>query len=539
MDIRKRPRLDPSPNDDIINSTTSSSSSPATGLLQTQIATLRTQLTHAQSMRSLERKSHNLNEERLKRQLADAHLEMEQQREISEGMRREMDQMEERMNGWVEMRAREAEELQQSNLLPQINGDNDDDDALELQQEKCHLLQQRLDATSTQVQELTKLLRQSQEMAAASELKASNALLQLSQVPSTAAATQHVDENQCNPAILRTTRVKLAESERCHRETTRQNKELKARLQDMVQYKEKAGLAQRKVQQLEKEVQLLQHRVESGEEVERRWMEIRRELVEEDLVIGEEECATAIELTEPFSVNTVGIPPEIATVVRKFRGLKHHIQKLKEENTRLLTVSEERSKRCSQFEKHLKDRNEAIASLEKEVKTGNDTISHLELENRKIMAQQDIWKRESEGMRSLLDTYEMQETNNAMTRSKQSSKPGGASSQINKLEDISPTVKGLELSLQSARDETKLLSETNQRLESEIDSIKSQHQDSQREHERVLEKFGKLRSALMEERSKAQASEERACKAETLAGMGSYNPDTTRVVSFFCAINCV
>ena len=443
------------------------------------------------------------------------------------------------MNGWVEMRAREAEELQQSNLLPQINGDNDDDDALELQQEKCHLLQQRLDATSTQVQELTKLLRQSQEMAAASELKASNALLQLSQVPSTAAATQHVDENQCNPAILRTTRVKLAESERCHRETTRQNKELKARLHDMVQYKEKAGLAQRKVQQLEKEVQLLQHRVESGEEVERRWMEIRRELVEEDLVIGEEECATAIELTEPFSVNTVGIPPEIATVVRKFRGLKHHIQKLKEENTRLLTVSEERSKRCSQFEKHLKDRNEAIASLEKEVKTANDTISHLELENRKIMAQQDIWKRESEGMRSLLDTYEMQETNNAMTRSKQSSKPGGGSSQINKPEDISPMVKGLELSLQSARDEIKLLSETNQRLESEIDSIKSQHQNSQREHERVLEKFGKLRSALMEERSKAQASEERACKAETLAGMGSYNPDTTRVVSFFCAINCV
>ena len=135
-------------------------------------------------------------------------------------------------------------------------------------------------------------------------------------------------------------------------------------------------------------------------------------------------------------------------------------------------------------------------------------------------------------MRSLLDTYEMQETNYAMSRSNRSSKAGSGSSQIKKPEDTSPTVKGLELSLQSARDEIRLLTETNQRLESEIDSLKSQHQESQKEHERVLEKFGKLRSALMQERSKAQASEERACKAETLAGMGSYNPDTTRVVSY-------
>ena len=162
-----------------------------------------------------------------------------------------------------------------------------------------------------------------------------------------------------------------------------------------------------------------------------------------------------------------------------------------------------------------------ITTLEKVVKTCNTTIQGLELENKKIVAQQDIWKRESEGMQALLDTYEMQETQSTAAALKKSPK---------KLTDESPAVKGLQLSLNSARDEMKLLTEANARLELEIDSLKAKKAADQTEHERVLDKFGKLRSALMEERGTAQAAEERACKAETLAGKGSYNADTTRVV---------
>jgi hypothetical protein len=504
--LRKRPRPEGSPADDQIPT------SPTIALLQTQINTLQTQLTHSQSMRALERKSFQLNEERLKRQVADAHLEMEQHREINEAMQIEMEQMEGQMGAWVE-RAREAEEMS----LTRPSDVHHHDDC-----SKCNLLQQRLDATVNQVNELTKLLQQAQQMASVAEVKASTAELKLSQLEAAQEAAPipaATDENNCTPQILRATRLQLSQTERVNRELARQNNEMKVRLKDMVKTKEKMGSAQRTVAELEKEVQQLQQRVESGQVAERRWMEIRKEIVEEGLV--GDDCDCVMVENEHFSVLTVGVPPEIATVVRKFQGLKYNISKMKEENARLVAVSDEKSQRCAQYDKQLREKAQLVSSLEKEVKTANETIQHLELENRKIMAQQVIWKRESEGMRSLLDTYEMQETKSAQLKQ---SKPKSQS-------DDTPIVKGLQLSLKSSQDETKLLSETNQRLETEIDSLKAQQQAARAEHERVLEKFGKLRSALMEERSKAQAAEERACHAETLAGKGSYNAETTRVVS--------
>ena len=509
MDVRKRPRIDHKTGEDDVPS------SPTVALLQTQLNTLRTQLTHAQSMRSLERKSYNLNEERLKRQIADAHSEMEQQREINDAMKNEMDQMEDQMNQWVE-RAREAE-----NIIS-VNAVSGDDGAItELERNRCSLLQQKLDATVAQVGELALALQESQESASIAETKASDAELKLSQLRfdrEEAARAANVSDENCNPQILRATRVQLAESERCTRELTRQNNEMKARIKDMLQLKEKTVLSQRKISQLEKEVQQLQQRVESGQEVETRWIRIRRELLEEGLVENDDTVDSG-----EFSVSTVGIPPEIATVVRKVQGLKCNVAKLREENVRLSALLDERSKRCTLFDKELKEKNDSISSLKNQLKAANDEISKLEVENRKIVSQQVIWKRESEGMRSLLDTYEMQENNNI--KSKHSSKSKSVSQ-----EEISPVVKGLQLSLKSAQDEVKLLTDSNHKLETEIDAVKSQQKESAAEHERVLEKFGKLRSALMEERSKAHAAEERACKAETLAGKGSYNTETTRVV---------
>jgi DNA repair exonuclease SbcCD ATPase subunit len=301
---------------------------------------------------------------------------------------------------------------------------------------------------------------------------------------------------------------------------------MKVRLKDMTAVKEKAVSGQRKIVELEGQVSLLQRCLESGEEVQRRWMDLRKEIVQEGLSVEDEEDIVS---EEPFSVWTAGIPPEIATVVRKFQGLKFRVKQLEEEKERLVAVADERSRRCALLDEQVKNKNDSITVLEKEVKTANETINHLQLENRKIAAQQVIWKRESEGMRSLLDTYEMQETNAAKT--KQASK-----STSNITTDASPTVQGLQLSLQSSRDEIKLLIETNQRLETELDALKTRQQTSAAEHERVLEKFGKLRSALMEERSKVREAEERACLAETLAGKGSFNSETTRVVSLY---NCL
>jgi len=46
----------------------------------------------------------------------------------------------------------------------------------------------------------------------------------------------------------------------------------------------------------------------------------------------------------------------------------------------------------------------------------------------------------------------------------------------------------------------------------------------------VVEKFHKLKAALMVQREKAEKAEDRANSAETLAGKGSFNKETTRIL---------
>ena len=119
-------------------------------------------------------------------------------------------------------------------------------------------------------------------------------------------------------------------------------------------------------------------------------------------------------------------------------------------------------------------------------------------------------------MRLLLDTYEHQET---ALRLQQSSK-----------ERPTKNADGLQLGLDSAREELKLVSETNAKLVAKIDELEKERKSSKDEHDQVLQKFYKLRDALMEERAKAEKAAVLVAKAETLAGKGSYNPNTTRVL---------
>ena len=210
------------------------------------------------------------------------------------------------------------------------------------------------------------------------------------------------------------------------------------------------------------------------------------------------------------------VPPEIWTVVRTFRKLKRDAMHREEEIARATQMSEANSRRCQSLEAKLNDASRSIAKLEETVEDREARISRLEVENLKIVAREDIWKREANGMRSLLDTYDRQETT---PWQQQPSK-----------ERTTNNGDGLQLGLDSAREELKLLSETNAKLVATIDELETEKKLSRDEHDRVLEKFRKLRDALTEERAKAETAAARAAEAEKLAGKGSYNSDTTRVL---------
>jgi mitotic spindle assembly checkpoint protein MAD1 len=67
-------------------------------------------------------------------------------------------------------------------------------------------------------------------------------------------------------------------------------------------------------------------------------------------------------------------------------------------------------------------------------------------------------------------------------------------------------------------------------MNGKLQKLQVEMEDLQKEHERVLDKFSKLRDALMEERANADKAQDRAIHAELLAGKGAFNADQSRAL---------
>merc|ERR1711862_355495 len=94
----------------------------------------------------------------------------------------------------------------------------------------------------------------------------------------------------------------------------------------------------------------------------------------------------------------------------------------------------------------------------------------------------------------------------------------------------SASFQALKKSLTSSNEKLNTFKLTNQKL---LQEISTKHKDFiklQKEYDTILNKFQLLKDALMTEREKASKAEDRANQAESLAGKGSYNTDTTRVL---------
>lgn len=497
------------------SSSSSKSSSPASLLLlQTELCGLRTELAHSQSIRSIERRDAAQLEERLKHRLADAYDETAQCRDIIDSLKAQIDghstAMEESRREWTET-IKWYEERWEREKGEDVNEEKDGDRC----GGRCTLLQQKLDAALGQVRGLEDCLRESEERRISAEMSTANANnAQFNKLEG--GEIERDDDNTRGGdgvavEIPRDLRIKIAETERENRELRRRNDTLASKVKDAMQDKECAALALRKVDRLEREVQVLVRQVEEGREATRQWLQFRNDLVEDGGMLLDGQ------LDENDGSFSIAVPPEIWTVVRKFRTLKRDASRREEEVARATQLSETNTRRTKNLEAQLDEASRSIAKLKQTVDNRDATISRLEVENRKYVAREDIWKRESEGLRSLLDTYERQETTMRQQH------PSSSKTQTNNSD-------GLQLSLNSAREEMKLLSDTNVKLEATIDKLETERKSIKEEHDRVLDKFGKLREALMEERTKAETAAIRAAKAETLAGTGVYNLDTTKVV---------
>eukprot|EP00984_Skeletonema_dohrnii_P009105 scaffold3445_cov120-Skeletonema_dohrnii-CCMP3373.AAC.1 len=163
MDLRKRPRLN---NEGDLSPP---SRSTAAAVLQTEIKTLRAELEHSQQIRSIERKNADRSEQRLRRQLADALEEAEENKDLIDSLREELDrfneQMEESREEWrerIQWYEEQWEEQQHQQQLDDV-GYNDS----VVSNKKCVMLEKRLNAKDNQIEALEEQLRSALQDAAA------------------------------------------------------------------------------------------------------------------------------------------------------------------------------------------------------------------------------------------------------------------------------------------------------------------------------------------------------------------------------------
>ncbi len=129
-----------------------------------------------------------------------------------------------------------------------------------------------------------------------------------------------------------------------------------------------------------------------------------------------------------------------------------------------------------------------------------------------LQGQEAVWKREVESLRSIVKTFDDLPL------------PGKT------CEPSDAKVRMIQVRLDAVTQELEIIKNGKEALKKELDVALQEKLDLQSNHNNVLEKFAKLKDAVYAERTKAEKAEARAVQAEELAGKGSFNPETTRVL---------
>lgn len=320
------------------------------------------------------------------------------------------------------------------------------------------------------------------------------------------------------PAVLlelNRTRVKLADIEVLNRQLKRKIENLQPKADEMVKFREQAFSATAKVEQLERELKIVRREREALRIVDSRWKEFRKDLLSHNLG---SEIVTGVSPSK--SSGEENIPPEISTVLRQFHSMKERIASLErdQEDRKILLQSNKRQ--TQSLEKKIADLTKSASQFKDEHSKLVEKLRSVESELMIIQAKEMIWKRESESMRSLLDTYKQMEEN--LVKIDPSKRSSDAGNQL--------SAKSMQLSLNATKDEIVILKNQIEALKQNDNDLKNENEALKSDNEDVRQKFMKLREALFSERDKLEKAEAKAAKAETFAGKGCFNQESIQVL---------
>lgn len=474
-------------------------------VLSTQLETLQAELDHERSLRALDQKRFTQTQQRLERQVEFAAEEVKETKALMEELREQSDDYAETLRQKHQALQSKCRKLQYAMDVERANQAQDqaeDDpriDQLEEQLGARDRENQGLQDTIEELREEVERLSQKDQENKNSTLGSvgnENAVLQASPAP-----PQVMKE-------LNSARIQLAESERKNRQLKRHNDDLQTKAKELVQQQERVQSATGRIQQLERELQerdealgLVQAQLSS-------W---------NDFGTNMGQIIAAASQSASFSLpSQPNLPPEISVVKRYLQEATKEAQEAKTQNQQLETQLEQADDKMQALQRTIRELEQSKASWNKQLHDANKRIEVAEKQVRVLEGQEAVWKREVASLRSIVQTFD------------ELPLPGKSTSSSPEASDAK--VRMVKASLDAANDELKVLKEARTTLEKDLDEALKAKAELQTKHNTVLEKFGKLKEAVYAERAKSEKAEARAVHAEELAGKGSFNPATTRVL---------
>lgn len=462
-------------------------------ILSSEIETLKAELEHERSLRSLDTKRWQKIQHRLERQVEFAVEEAKEAKSMMDELRDESDHhiqqlRDARAQAQAELREFQAQVEEERAVGAAVASEQDPrisryESDLVARATENEALKETIEDLRTQLKQMR---RDENQIPVADEN------------PSLGASSA------APPAVLKEisrVRTQLAETERMNRQLQRLVDDLQTKAKSLAKEREGARSANTRVLHLEKALKELNKTHESTHAELKCWKDF-------GTVMG-----SLMKGANERDVDN-SIPPETSVLKRYLSELKKTTDVHVNENRDLKQQLEKNDKTKKDLESSARESERKITILQKEVEDACKSTELLERQAKILQSQETIWKREIDSLRSIIKTFDQLPLAPA-------SKPSQATS---------ATIQALETSLAASREETKTLQEGQASLNKEVQSIVAEKSELQQTHNKVLEKFSKLREAVYEERAKAQKAEERACKAEELAGKGAFNVETTRVL---------
>lgn len=460
-------------------------------VLDVEVATLQAELEHAQSLRQLDAKRFQKELERVQKQLEFAVEETNEAKALMEEVREESEVFAQQQR---EARLRTQEELREVQF--QLDQALVESHVVQEDNSSVWVLQEQLSAKTNENEQLISLIQNYKQELSDQKQDFHENNKPAKETPSLLSKSP--------PDVLRElnrVRIQLAESERKNRQLQRVA-EQNIRLQrEILQEQQATKSAKDRVQQVE--AQLTQITQQSN-------------LRDAKLSSWKQFGSAIYKLLGESSSQNDDRPPEVHKVQSFLTTSQMAAHWLEQEKHTLQQELESVQKSTQELGHKVNELVRSKVSMQKLLEEEQRQTNVHERQMTVLKGQERVWKRELESLRSIVDTFDALPLDGTST-----SQPTGIAG---------GNPRTLQVQLDFAEEELQVLKDGQESMKLEMEKVLLQKKDLQSTHNTVLEKFGILKDALYAERSKAETAEQRANRAEELAGKGSFNPHTTRVL---------